>query len=101
MPKTKAQRLSAANRFQVWEITRDTYAQAKLSDKDFAAKLSEQLGYPVADSTIMDARKAFDIPAYRSTIVAGRQNNVLERLAVLEGAVQALIVRVQALEAEK
>lgn len=92
MARAKSRVLTAANRFQVWEAVRDEFTKSDMNDRQFAEHLSTKLGLPVAETTIMDARIAFKIPAHRSTLAAKKADKLtlVQRVERLEKLVAEL-----------
>jgi hypothetical protein len=92
-------RLGAGKMFQVMTEVKENFAAANCCDEDFAAHLTEKLGFPVSESSIRTARDGFGIPSYREALAARPPEDPLDRIVPLEAWVAALEASVANLEA--
>lgn len=82
--------LTHAQMFRVMELTKAQFVDSLLTDVEFALKLSEELGFPVSESSIANARRAFDIPSRKELQALGQQTLPEVRLTALEQKVAAI-----------
>lgn len=82
--------LTHAQMFRVMLKTQESFVDSDLTDAEFAEKLSAELGFPVSESSIATARKAFDIPSRKEIRGKIVQTTPEARLAALEAKVAAM-----------
>ena len=93
--KVVRRRLSTREQFHLSMLVQAEYSGRKEDDGTFAVWASGPLGFPVTSCHVAGVRRAFGIPSTRE---AHRAAEPQTRLDGLEGAVEALLIRVQTLE---
>lgn len=98
-PLRQLKRLDAKQMYQLTQLVEKHYAEKAMTDKEFAAWVTEALGTPVGESSIVTARNTLGIPSTKECISSGGQEvaqlrmmvvNLTERMRVLEIAVQSI-----------
>ena len=86
LPKPKREVMSLTERFEVMTLVKEEYQKRRLTDTEFAAAVTAQLGFKVAPATIKNYREAFGIEAVKAATTAELKAYIAELEARLAGA---------------
>lgn len=86
LAKPKREVMSLTERFEVMTLVKEQYQQRRLTDTEFAAAATAQLGFKVAPATIKNYREAFGIEPVKAATTAELKAYIAELEAKLAAA---------------